>query len=288
MDFNKVDLTSTNQKIFAGILVVGALFLLNYLLPPLVVLFANLWLLAAMAIPVVFIVMNPMLVWNIFKQLSWMLTKWLVSKDKLGYMYRYHDYLLGKIEKLDKSIESIAAIRIKTQRKIADINSVVTNNKKQAVIFEEQGKPETVRRTLANKINIDSKQLAILLPRVVSIEHQEKYLKDLHAAWVSDAEDLKYTLDAKAEEYQLLKEMNSATGAAGEFLSTNSEEFKIYRESLNQIEESVSRYTANIENFERKAKPVLESISANREVSEQEGLNLIEEFKKNSVNLKLA
>lgn len=288
MDFNKVDLTTTNQKIFAGILVVGALFLLNYLLPPLVVLFANLWLLALMAIPVIFIVMNPMLVWNIFKQLSWHLTKWAISTDKLGYMYRYHEYLLGKIKSLNSNIESVSAIRIKLERKVGELNASLKENKQLAITHEAKGSPQTVIRTIGNRVSIDTKQLEALLPRVVNVQNQENYLKELHDAWVADSEDLKYTLDAKAEEYKLLKELSSATGNASEFLKGNSEEYKLYQESLNQIEESVTKYTANVENFERKVKPVLDSISMNRTVSEDEGLKLIEEFKKNSVDLKLA
>src|ERR1041384_2316572 len=95
-DIQKVDLTNKNQKIFAGILVFLVLGLLWYLLPPFIVILKNIWLAAILAVPLIFVVCNPMLMWNIFKQLSWNLTKALIGQDKLGYMYRYHEYLLTK------------------------------------------------------------------------------------------------------------------------------------------------------------------------------------------------
>lgn len=56
---------------------------------------------------------------------------------------------------------------------------------------------------------------------------------------------------------------------------------------MNQIEQSVTQYTSNIENFERKVNPILESLNANRSVSEDAGLKLIEDWKQNnSTNFK--
>jgi hypothetical protein len=101
----------------------------------------------------------------------------------------------------------------------------------------------------------------------------------------SNAEQLKYTLDSKAEEYKLLKELAEASGTASEFLKGNSEEYKLYQESLNQIETSVTQYTATVENFERKVRPILDTISADKNVSEQNGLKLIEDFKAQTKNV---
>lgn len=287
IDIQKVDLTNTNQKIFAAVLIGIVLMIFWVLLPPLVVIFKNLWLLLIMGLPLMYIIMNPMLFWTLFKQLSWNLTKWIVSKDKLGFMYKYHEYLITKIDRLDGSIKTVSTMRVKVQRKIAELQNTIEENKSRAVALQQQKVSELVLRTMGNKINIDQKQMDTLLPKVVNIESQEKYLKELYNAWLADAEDLKYTLDAKAQEYQLLKEMSEATGNAQEFLKGNSEEYKLYQESLKQIEDSVTQYTANIEDFERKVQPILETISANRTVSENDGLKLIEEYKKTRVDLKI-
>jgi len=283
----KLDLTDNNQKIFAGILIAATLIALYFLLPPLVFLFKNLWLLAIYSVPIIFIILNPMLVWNVYKQISWAMTKWLVASDKLGYMYRYHDYLLLKIGKLEENVKSVGAIKIRLQRKISELKETIDNDSRQVANLQERKASDLVIRSAANRVKVATDQMNSLLPKAVNVENQEKYLQQLYDAWSADAVDLKYVLDSKAEEFKLLKEINSATGNASEFLKGNSEEYKIYQESLNQIEQSVTQYTSNIENFERKVNPILESLNANRSVSEDAGLKLIEDWKQNnSTNFK--
>lgn len=287
LDISKVDLTNQNQKIFAGILLAIVIAILYYTLPSIVWFLKNIWIAIILLIPLIFLIFNHQMVWQVFKQLSWNLTKALISGDKLGYMYRYHEYLLTKINALGGNVTNIGAIEVKLDRKSKELAKVISDNKKQAVLYEQKGSPQTVLRTIANKVNVDTKQLEALLPKLEVVRKQKKYLIDLYDNWVADAEDLKYTLDAKADEYKTLKELNEATGNAKEFLKGNSEEYKIYQESLNQIEQSVTQYTANLEDFERKAKPILDNMSMGRTVSEDEGLQLIEEFKKNSISLKI-
>ncbi len=287
IDTSKVDLTNKNQKIFAGLLVVATLFFLYWALPPLIFILKNIWIAAILAIPIIFVVMNPMLVWNIYKQISWNITKGLISGDKLGYMYRYHEYLLGKIKSLEDSITSVGAIKVKLTRKITELNDRKQENSQAAITYESKGASKNVVNALRNKVNIDDKQLKSLLPKVVNVENQLKSLQELHELWSADTDDLKYTLDAKADEFKLLQELNSATGNAKEFLKGNSEEYKIYQESLKQIEDSVSKYTANIENFERQARPLIDNLAMERSVSEDAGARLIEDFKNGSVSLKI-
>jgi len=125
LDTSKIDLTNTNQKIFAGILVVFALIFLWWALPPFIIILQNIWIAAALGLPLAVIIFNPMLFWNVFKQLSWNLTKGLISGDKLGYMYRYHDYLLGKIGKLEQSIVSVGGIKTKLTRKDGELKATI-------------------------------------------------------------------------------------------------------------------------------------------------------------------
>lgn len=284
---NNIDLTNTNQKIFAGVLIVGVLALFHFLLPPLVVIMKNLILTGVLGAVIVFAVLNRNNIWMLFKQLSWNITKNLISGDKLGYMYRYHDYLLNKIGELDGSIKKIGAIRVQIQRKVKELQDSLKTYLAQEEAARKQNKPQTIIRTIANKVKIDNDLLANYVPRLEAIIKQEKYLIELHDNWEADAGDLKYTLDAKKDEYNTLKELNKAAGTAGEFLKGSSEEYKIYQESLRQIEDSVTQYTANLQNFERKAQPILMTASMERVASEDEGLRLIEEYRKNTTSLRI-
>lgn len=287
VDIKKIDLTNTNQKIFAGALLAALLFFLYWALPPLVFILKNLWLTVLYGGGLVFLALNWLNIWNLFKQVSWGITKGMISGDKLGYMYRYHEYLVGKTTSLEKSIQNVSAMRLKLQRKVGDLNKTIEDNKKLHISYTKQNSPDTVLRTLQNRINVDTDLKDKYIPRVVYTEKQENSLKELHDYWVSGAEDLKYTLDAKAEEYKLLKELNQATDSASAFLDKDNAEYKIYQESLKQIEDSVTQYAANIENFEKKVQPIIQGLAMNRETSEDMGLQLIEEYKAQQVSLKL-
>lgn len=298
IDINKVDLTNNNQKVIAGLLVIGVLALLYFVLPPLAFILKSLWTILLLGVPLVilvaFVVYNPMLIWNIFKQLSWNLTKALIAGDKLGYMYRYHEYIISRIGELKKSLDGLGAIKAEMNRTAINLAKQLEENKKMAVAYEGRKTERNAKevdsaiRQLAIKIKVDTTQLDQLTPRIDLIQKQYAYLDELHGYWIEDAESLKYTLDAKAAEYEMYQRVAKATDAAAEFLKQDTEQARIYKESLDQIETEVTTYISNIESFEKQAKPIIQAMSLNKEVNEEEGLKLLEEYKKSKPDFKAA
>lgn len=287
----KVDLTNDVQKVIAGVLLFIVVAVIWFALPSIVWFLENLiW-----AGILIFIIMMAVLcrqsIWDGMKQISWELTKKQISSNKLWYMYRYYDpYLLTKIAGLNDSITSVAAVLQKLTRRGLELQKQIKDNSTQAIAYSEKGDSDSIRlavRNLNNKVAIDTKQLEALTPKIVNTEKQLKFLQELHDLWKADAEDLKYSLDATAQDYELMKELSKASGNAQSFLTGNSEEYKLYQESIKQIENSVSLYTANFEQFERQAKPIIENLSLAREVSEDAGAKLIQQFKEGSVSLKI-
>jgi hypothetical protein len=213
-----------------------------------------------------------------FKTLSWNMTKWLISKDKLGYLYRYHDYIVEKTVKIYDNLKSVSAMRVTLERKINELELLVKNNKAKAIVAEDQG--NTIATTsFSSKVAVDSKQIEVLKPRLEMVKRQEKALKEMYDMTSLQAEQLKYTLDSKAEEYKLLKEVDSATNSASSLIENNSTEYKIYQESLTQLESEVTTFIASIEAFEVKVKPIVAQMSTEKAINEAEGERLVKEFK---------
>lgn len=284
MDLKKVDLTTPSQKVIAGVGLACILMAFWFLLPSLIWFFTHTLYLIALVIVTGFLALNYNNIWQYTKQLTWELTKNRISSDKLYYMYRYHEYLLERLANLDKSIQSITAIRSKLERKLTDTLNRHKENKEKAIQFEEEKKPDLVIKTMYGKIQIDQGIIDSLSPKLEGIEKQEKYLKDLYDAWAADIEKLKYTLDNKADEYNLLKEMADASGSAKEFLKGDSTEYKEFQESLVQIENSVNSYIGTIDSFERKVNPIMQNLAANQSVDEKAGKALLEEYKKQKID----
>lgn len=282
-----VDFTNPKQKVIAGILMVVTGIILYGILPPLNELLKNIWITIAYLVPMVIVVANYGLIWKIYKQLVWKATKGIIATDKLAYMYQYHTYLLEKIQKLELNTRNITSARIKLDRRLQELLAGIEKNKKDAEIYISRGYDESnvALKSLYNKINIDTTQANNLAPKLKGIEEQEKYLLKLTEHWTEDAEGLKYTLDAKADEYNILKEVSEAVGNASAFLKGNTQEYKMFEESLKQIETDVTIYTANIETFERKIAPILEGKISNKQISEEEGRKLVEEFMRNTESI---
>ena len=285
LDITKVDLTNQNQKIIAGVMLAGLVGLIYFLLPPFIWFMTHLIYAGVLTGVVALGVLNRNNIWVSFKQLSWNVTKKIISTDKLWHMYRYHDYLLKKIADLDSNIKNVAAMEVKMQRKVTELKNGLDNDQATAIQYEKKNAAQTIMRTLANKINLTQKQLDMYIPRAVGISKQKSDLIGLYDAWVADAEILKITLDMKADEFNTLKELNDATNTASSFLKGNTVEYKMYQESLNQIETSVTDYLANIQNFDRQVKPLLDNMSMDRAVSEDAGMKLIEEYKAKRITL---
>jgi hypothetical protein len=274
----KVDLTTSGQKGFALVLIIALLFLLKWLLPPMIFFLENLFYFGFLVGCILLLIWNYSIIWMTFKTLSWNMTKWLISKDKLGYLYRYHDYIVEKTVKIYDNLKSVSAMRVTLERKINELELLVRDNKAKAIVAEDQG--NTIATTsFSSKVAVDTKQLGVLSPRLEMVKRQEKALKEMYDMTSLQAEQLKYTLDSKAEEYKLLKEVDSATNSASSLIENNSTEYKIYQESLTQLESEVTTFIASIEAFEVKVKPIVAQMSTEKAINEAEGERLVKEFK---------
>lgn len=274
------DLTTSGQKFMAGGLIGGVLLLLWFLLPPLIVIMANLYIAAGLAIPIFAAIAFRERIWEEAKRMSWNATKKIISNDKLWYMWRGHEYLVQKNEALNNDIRAVATIRVSNEKKLIDAIKQLESEKRNAV--KNESSPATILKVIRNKVALLQGQCDMLSPRIESLKEQEKGLIELYENRVADTEMLKQTLEAKADEYETMKSISQASDNASAWLKDDPK-MKSYRESLKQIDQSIAQFTANVENFQRN---VLPSISASASSgNEEEGRLLIEKYKQERLQL---
>lgn len=284
MNLKNADLTNPVQKGIAGLLAIGTLVLLYFLLPPLVFILKNLWLTAILGIPLAFFMYNYEILWSVFKQLSWNMTKKIISSNKLWYMWQGYHYLVRNNEALNQSVIKVGSIKHKTEKELIRLSKEANKAKEEAVYEEKRGALPVKLKVLQSKVALLTNQFNTLEPRLQSVEQQHKGLIELHDNWVADAEIVRQTLEAKEQEYELVKELSSAADSASAFLK-DSPEMVAYRESLKQIDKSINEYTSNVENFQRNILPTIQRMDTQRAMNEEEGRSLIEEFKKQRLQL---
>lgn len=256
------------------------LMVLWFLLPPLITIFANLWLLAIIGIPMLFLIYNYEAFWMLFKRLSWNMTKKIISSDKLWYLWQGYNYLLGENDKMAQDIKEITASRLQSQKILQGIASDATRASKEHDLEADPIK----KRVLEIKVKMLDTQFKNIEPKVNAAVQLEADLQDYYRNRLADTEILKITLDAKAQEYTLYKQMAKATANASNWMKT-APEMVTFNESLKQIDASLDSYTADIEDFRRNVLPKMSSNSTARQLDAQEGAALIEEYKKSRLQL---
>lgn len=288
MDISKVDLTNTNQKILAGVFIVCFIALFAWALPSITWFLANTAYAIGLFVLISFAVLNRNNIWNYMKQISWDITKAMIAKNRPDYLYKYYDYIVQNNAELKDSVLKVKGTETKTVRRIEEIKNQLENDKKQAVLLQGKNAPKSVMSVLETKIDINTQKYNTLMPRLENTKKQSKYLEELLDLRTAEATNIKMKIDAKVEEYEMLKDMNSATESASKFLKEGSIEFKMYQEGLKQIEDTSSQYIANIQLFETQTRPLIESMQLEKEVSADAGAKLIEEWKQSNEGLKIA
>lgn len=281
MNFPKnVDLTNPFQKGVALILAAVAAMGVYMLMPPLIVFLKNLWLVAIYGVPLAFLIYNYDIVWHWFKKLSWEMTKFSISKDRPGYLYKFHEYCINKIQEMTATVRNVKAIKAECLQKITATKSEVEVYKKEGVQYLNVGK-QTLAAAAGTKAKLKEGLLDKLVPRYELLDKQDKDMTEILELRRHEAEEMKFAIDAKIEEYDTLKEIDKAIKAAGASMDQTTDQYKAYQESLKQMNKQMNQYTANIEMFDSTMKPILEKASVDKSINEAEGLKFIEDYKAN-------
>lgn len=280
---SNADLTSPGQKLIALGMIGVVLTILWFLLPPIITILTNIWWTIGLGVPLLFLAWNYEAVWSMFKRLSWNMTKKIISSDKLWYLWQGYNYLLKENDAMQQDINNVVASRLKSQKML---EGIVKDSNRAMQEHEQENEPNK-KRVLEVKVTMLDEQFKNIEPKVKMAQQQENDLKDYYDTRVADTEILKIKLDAKAQEYELYKQMSEASDNASRWMK-ESNQMKMFNESLRQIDQSLDTYTANIENFRRNILPKMSSDSASKRVDADNGVKLIEEWKKKRLELKEA
>lgn len=276
-NIKSADLTSPGQKLIAGLMAGGALVILWFLLPPLITILTNIWIMIGLGVPLAFLIYNYEILWSLFKRLSWNMTKKIISSDKLWYLWQGYNYLVTENQKMNEDIKGVTKSRLGAERNLA----AIANDLKETMGQEGFEKDPTKKRILQAKVKMLDQQFKALDPQVNAYKELEAQLTDYWKNRVADTEILKIELEGKEQLYKMAQDAAKASGNAARWMK-QSKEMKEFNESIKQIDEALDGYTASIEDFKRNILPQMGSASTARTFDAQEGAKLIEEYRKTS------
>jgi len=273
-----VDQTTFSQKVIAVGIVGASLMLGWWLLPPLIVILTNLWIAVFLLIPVGFVAYNPRLIWGVAKTISWKITQGLISLDPLAAMDRYGDYLAHRLEAMDKARTQVRAAAIRDAKEVRELEKSIESNGKLGAAALREGKA-TIAETYGFRVQTDEESLVVLKPAAQQLELEADRLDEMYETHSGKLENLRYLVGQKRKEHDNMLARHKAMGAAREFTNGESEAGKAFQESVRQLEAKVTTFAAEIDNFEKKTRPMLEAANLERDVATKEGLKSLERFK---------
>jgi hypothetical protein len=282
------DKTTGWQKGIAFLLILGVVYgaslVVNAFAPTIIEAAKNIYLLLLMVVPLglvlLYIIMNPLVIWGIFKTLSWNLTSFLIKMDPLSVMDRYVDYLTEKRANLEKIRLVLEGKKVNLGRMIDTLKGEITANVKKGSAALTAGETN-IASLSGTMVATDQETLKMYQPIYDKMVVNLDFLNALSENWKFAIDKLRYTIDRKRVEYTTLKEMAKAIDQASEFANGDTEASKMYNESVKQLEIKASSYVANIEDFEKKSKDIMGSIKVEKQMVQDEGLSVIEEYRKN-------
>lgn len=279
------DKTNGVQKFLAlgllGALGYGAVLLLNKVIPPINMLIHNMWQLllwgGPLALIIIYVVSNPLVIWGFFKTISWKLTSWLIRMDPLSVMDRYVDYLTKKLSDLQGTITILVGKKTKLDRQIGSLKERIENNLQLGQASIKQGKKD-VASVYGTKIQTDKSTMTLLMPLQIRIDKNLEFLKALSDNWQYGIEKLKYQIEGKRSEYEIIKETTRGLKSAEDFINSDNQAARLYGQGLKELEESVTQKIGYIDEFTRKSKPMMDSITVEKQAVQDEGLAELESY----------
>lgn len=279
INIKSADLTNPQQKVVAFILLAIVGSILWFVTPPLLILFKNVTMLLIYVVLYVFVILNIQNIWDGMKQLSWELTKKIISTNPVWHLDRGYDYVVNQMNKLSTHIGKIASIKLTTEK---EVQKLIRENKELELAASKTSGNQV--KIYASKIGSNQNLIEKLLPRIDVANKHQVQMQNLLDVWRIDAEIMRHDIDSLSKEYELMKELNSATNAATAFMQTNTPEMKRFKQAMKETERKISTFTTNVESFQRDVIPTLSLANGRADMLQEEGLALIEEYKKKRLN----
>ncbi len=272
--------------ILAG-LVVGGGILLSNILPVLVSLAQNTLYLSGMLAAlgaVIYLVLDPRmrnLVWYMYTAAMRWVTGLFVQIDPIGILKSYIEDLEKNLRNLSKQIGALRG-QMRLLKGIMDGNNTeIQKNLALADRAQKQGdeKNLTISTRKAGRLQEANGKYDALLKKM---EVLYRVLSKMYENSEIMLEDTRDSVTLKEQEYTAIKAGHNAIRSAQSILTGNPDQRAMFDQALEAMAEEVSQKVGHMERFMDTSRNLLDSIDLQNGVFQEEGLQLLEHWEKQS------
>ncbi len=201
----------------------------------------------------------------------------LIKMDPLSYMDRYADDLVQKLNKLRKIKVRIQGRKNDLERQIEEEKVAMTKNLKLAQAAVQQ-KKDMQAQAFAQEANGNKESIQLFTPSLERMNKTLDFLRKVDENWDLSITGVRSFNKRKRIQYKTMKENAEALGLATEFLKGETPERQAYDQSIQIAEEQMAGWKAFADDFEERAQPILAGAAIEKQMGENEGMKLLEEF----------
>lgn len=223
----------------------------------------------------------PMAWWMGYKTLCKKITSIFIKMDPLSYMDRYADTLSDKLANLNKTKIELQGRKIAAERRLEHLNREIEEHSKKGATALKM-KQMDVASLEGSRLEGAKNSIRMYTPNYERMKKSLDFLEQLSTNWGTSIVLTREEIARKREEFIVLRDEAKALGQAEEFLSGDTEAGRIYKESLVALEETMTHRIAYIEDFEKRAEPILKGIQVDNQMQHDDGLAALQAYMKDS------
>jgi hypothetical protein len=215
--------------------------------------------------------------WSGYKIIMKKVEGFFIKMDPLSFMDRYADILTDKLRNLQKAKLNIAAERNDLIRVMKEDQKSLEDNLQKAKAAKQQGAMQRAA-AYATEAQQTKESLELYRPNLERMNRSLEFMNAMDENWTLSIDQIRKFNERKRREYKILKKNAAALNQAEEFLSDKTEEAQRYKRSVQIAQEQMAQRIAYIEEFEAKAKPILEGAKIEKTMQENEGMDLLAQY----------
>lgn len=273
--------------LFLAALLIGGGILLSQMLPTLIALASNTLYLAGMLATlaaVVYVVLDPKarnLVWYFYKAVMRWITGIFVKIDPISILKSYMEDLEETLRKMSRQIGSLRG-QMRQLKGIMDGNTAEIQKNMAAA---EQAKKKNDEKNMAlaarkaGRLQDANAKYDILYNRM---EVLYRILNKMYENAEIVLDDTKDQITVKEQEYRAIHASHSAIRSAMSIISGSPDQRALFDHALEALADDVSQKVGEMERFMDTSKNLMATIDLQNGVFEEEGLQLLEQWEKES------
>jgi hypothetical protein len=140
----------------------------------------------------------------------------------------------------------------------------------------DSGKINAEKYAAIGATNLSSYQR--LLPTEAKMKKNLELLAKVEENWGNSIEKLAAECSVRRSEYLAMKSAAETMDQISEFLNGESEESKVFFESLGQLDQQLALSVSKIEAFEKRSKNMMTTADLEKEIMSEQGMSMLDEY----------